>query len=270
MKTAISAKGPKRVGAPDAAAAKLRAQGTKRGPQGPFDVVVFGPHPDDVEMVIAGTVLRLTDAGKRVLNVSLTRGEMGTFGTPETRALEFAAACRILGCEGLLLDFPDTRVANDPEGRLKIARVVRRHRPAVVFAPYHTNRFGHLDGSANVDHPATGAVVRDGLKLARFRNVLPELPPHEVSHLYYYMVPKDLLPTIIVDVTPVIDRARAAIRAYATQMSIRKRENEIFELLDTIRRYHGLRIGRPFGEAFLSDESLPFGPLEFFGPRPSA
>jgi bacillithiol biosynthesis deacetylase BshB1 len=236
-------------------------------PQGTFDVVVFGPHPDDVEMVIAGTILRLTDAGKRVLSVSLTRGEKGTFGTPEIRREEFAAANRVLGSEGLLLDFPDTMVENDPPGRLKIARVVRTHRPTVVLAPYHTNRFGHLDGSANVDHPATGAVVRDGLKMARFRSVLPELPPHEVPYLYYYMVPKDLLPTIVVDVTPVIDRARAAIRAYATQMSIQKRENAIFELLDTIRRYHGLRIGRTFGEAFLSDEALQFGPEEFFGPR---
>jgi LmbE family N-acetylglucosaminyl deacetylase len=192
---------------------------------------------------------------------------MGTFGTPEARAREFAAANAILGSEGLLLDFPDTRVVNDPEGRAKIARVIRTYRPAVVFAPYHTNRFGHLDGSANVDHPATGAVVRDGLKMARFRNVLPELPPHEVSHLFYYMVPKDLLPTLVVDVTSVIDRARAAIRAYATQMSIQKRENAIFDLLDTIRGYHGLRIGRPFGEAFLSDEALTFGPHEFFGPR---
>ena len=235
--------------------------------EGEYDVIIFGPHPDDVEMTMAGTVCLLTDACKRVLNVSLTRGERGTFGTPETRAAEFAAANRIMGTDGLLLDFPDTRVQNGPEGRLEIARVVRRYRPQVVFAPYHTNRFGHLDGTANVDHPATGEVVRDGLKMARFRNVCPELPPHEVPYLYYYMVPKDLHPTIVVDVTSVIDRARSAIQAYGTQMAIRKRQNEVFELLDTIRRYHGLRIGRPFGEAFLSDESLAFGPREFFGPR---
>lgn len=236
-------------------------------PEGTFDVIVFGPHPDDVEMGVAGTVILLVEAGKRVLNVSLTRGEAGTYGTPETRRAEFAEANRLMGSEGLMLDFPDTGVVNDPAGRLTIARVVRRHCPTVVFAPYHTNRFGHLDGTANVDHPATGAVVRDGLKMARFRSQLPELQPHEVSYLYYYMVPKDVLPTMIVDVSPVIDRARAAIRAYGTQMAIHKRENPVFELLDSIRRYHGIRIGKAFGEAFYSDESLAFGPLEFFGPR---
>jgi N-acetylglucosamine malate deacetylase 1 len=236
-------------------------------PHGTFDVVVFGPHPDDAEMGMAGTVIRLVEAGRRVLNVSLTRGERGTYGTPESRAAEFEQANRVMGSSGLMLDFPDTAVANDYEGKLKIARVVRAHRPQVVFAPYHTNRFGHLDGTANVDHYTTGQVVRDGLKLARFRSLLPELPPHEVSFLYYFMVPKDMLPTLVVDVSAVMDRVAQAIRAYTTQMSIQRQENAIFELLETMRRYYGIRIGRRFGEAFLSDEVLPFGPSDFFGPQ---
>jgi len=232
-----------------------------------FDVVVFGPHPDDAEMGIAGTMIRLRRAGKSVLNISLTRGEKGTYGTPETRKEEFLAANAVMGTEGLLLDFPDTAVTNDYEGKLKIARLIREHRPQVVFAPYHTNRFGHLDGTANVDHYTTGLLVRDGCKLARFKNLLPELPRHQISCLYYYMVPKDLMPTIVVDVSEVIDSVREAIRSYTTQMSIQKRENNIFDLLDTMRRYHGIRIGCAYGEAFYSDEALAFGPQEFFGPR---
>ncbi len=251
----------------DGAGADSNGAAGGSAPEGIYDVVVFGPHPDDAEMSMAGTIMRLIDSGKRVLNVSLTRGERGTYGTPESREEEFASANRVMGSTGLLLDFPDTAVANDTEGRLKIARVVRTYRPAVVFAPYHTNRFGHLDGTANVDHYATGQVARDGLKLARFRNLIPELPPHEVSYLYYFMVPKDMLPTMIVDVTPVMDRVQEAIRSYATQMSIHRRDNRILELLETMRRYQGIRIGRTYGEAFLSDESLAFGPLEFFGPR---
>ncbi|MBD3334986.1 MAG: bacillithiol biosynthesis deacetylase BshB1, partial [Candidatus Eisenbacteria bacterium] len=165
------------------------------------DVVVFGPHPDDAEMSMAGTMIRLVRAGYRVLNVSLTRGEMGTYGTVETRRREFDRANEVMGTQGHLMDFPDTGVANDREGRLKIAALVRRFKPRLVFAPYHTNPYTHLDGSANVDHPATGAVVRDGLKLARFRKLLPELEPHDVPRLFYYMIPKDMRPTIAVDVS---------------------------------------------------------------------
>ncbi|MBD3161366.1 MAG: hypothetical protein GF346_04110 [Candidatus Eisenbacteria bacterium] len=234
------------------------------GGTGPYDVIVFSPHPDDAEMTIAGTLIRLIRSGRRVLSVALTRGEKGTFGDPETRAREFAAANRVMGTDGRILDFPDTEIVNHPEGRLRIARVVREVRPQIVFAPYHTNRFDHHDGSANSDHPATGQLVRDGLKLARFRNVMPELPHHDVQRLFYYMVPKDLLPTIVVDVSDVIDEVHAAIRAYESQMKIWRVENTILELLDTIRKYHGIRIGARYGEAFLSDEALSFDPDQFF------
>ena len=236
-------------------------------PVGSFDVVIIGPHPDDVEMSMAGTVIKLVRAGKRVLNVSVTQGERGTYGTVETRREEFAAANRVMGSEGLLLDFPDTAVTNDYEGKLKIARLIRTYRPSVVFTPYHTNPFGHFDGSANVDHYTTGAMVRDGLKLARFKNLLPDLPRHEVAYLYYFMVPKDRMPTIVVDVSDVMDEVHRAIEAYTTQMSIQRRENKIMQTLDALRAYHGIRIGTQFGEPFLSDEALSYGPLEFFGPR---
>lgn len=229
-----------------------------------YDVVVFSPHPDDAEMTIAGTMIRLVRSGRRVLSVALTGGQKGTFGSPEARAREFAAANSVMGCDGRILGFPDTEVVNTPEGRLEIARIVRMHRPQVVFAPYHTNRFDHHDGSANSDHWATGQLVRDGLKLARFKNVLPEAPPHDVQRLFYYMVPKDMLPTIVVDVTDVIDDVWRAIQAYDTQMKIWRAENTILDLLATIRKYHGIRIGRRYGEALLSDESLAFGPDHFF------
>ena len=234
------------------------------GEEALYDVVVFSPHPDDAEMVIAGTIIRLVRSGRRVLSVALTGGQKGTFGDAETRAHEFAAANAVMGSDGKILGFPDTEVVNTPEGRLEIARIVREHRPAIVFAPYHTNRFGHHDGSANSDHWATGQLVRDGLKLARFKRVMPEVPAHDVQRLFYYMVPKDMLPTIVVDVTDVIDDVRRAIRAYESQMKIWRVESSILELLETLRKYQGIRIGRPYGEALLSDEALSFEPDHFF------
>jgi len=229
-----------------------------------YDVIVFSPHPDDAEMTIAGTIMRLVRSDRRVLCISLTSGEKGTYGTPETRRREFAAANSVMGTDGRMLEFPDTQVVNTPEGRLEIARVVRAHRPRIVFAPYHTNVYGHHDGSANSDHWATGQLVRDGLKLARFKNVMPEIPAHDVDRLYYYMVPKDRLPTMVVDVSDLMDDVHRAIRAYETQMQIRRQDNMVLELLDAMRAWNGIRIGKRFGEAFLSDEALEFGPDTFF------
>lgn len=229
-----------------------------------YDVLVFSPHPDDAEMTIAGTIIRIVRSGRRVLSVAMTHGEKGTFGNSETRAREFAAANVVMGTDGRILDFADTEVVNSPAGRLEIARVVREHRPQIVFAPYHTNRFDHHDGSANSDHWATGQLVRDGLKLARFRNVLPEIPPHDVQRLFYYMIPKDMLPTIVVDVTDVMDEVRRAIKSYESQMQIWRAETTILPLLEAIRAYQGIRIGKRFGEALWSDESLAFSPEHFF------
>jgi LmbE family N-acetylglucosaminyl deacetylase len=93
---------------------------------------------------------------------------------------------------------------------------------------------------------------------------MPEFPVHDVQRLFYFMVPKDMLPTIVVDVSGLMEDVHRAIAAYETQMKIWRAENSILTLLDTIRSYHGIRIGRRFGEAFLSDESLRFDPDHFF------
>ncbi len=229
-----------------------------------YDVLAVGAHPDDLEMSIAGTIARLTKAGRSVLMVSLTRSEASTHGTPESRVREAEEAARILGATPLLLDFPDTRVENSYDGRLVIARLVRAHRPSLVLAPYHTNPGTHHDGRANSDHMATGALVRDALKLARLARVLPDVPAHDVRRLLYYMSPAGRLPTIVVDVTAEEETLTRAIEAYTTQMAIQRRENSIGEILVVLRRSTGMLIGKRLGEGFLTDEPLEAGPEELF------
>ena len=229
-----------------------------------YDVVVFGAHPDDAEMAMGGTIARLARAGRSVLIVSLTRGERGTYGTVEGRAREAAAAAAILGCSSRLLDFPDTQVENTLAGREAIAEVVREWRPQLVFAPSHVSRFGHHDGAAHVDHLATGALVRDALKLARLRGASKKLPPHDVQRLYTYMVPRDQHPTLLVDVTEVVDVLQEALRAYESQMEIIRQGSPIFDILLALRRFHGIAAGCTYAEPFLAAESLRADPETLF------
>lgn len=226
----------------------------------PYDVLAFGAHPDDLEMSIGGTIARFTKSGRKVLMVSLTRGEASTYGTVETREKEAAEAARILGADHLLLDFPDTRVENTYERRLVVARLIRAHRPTLVLAPYHTNPGTHRDGRANTDHMATGALARDAIKLARFRRVLPDLPPHEVHRILYYIPPLGMVPALVVDVSDEEETLMRAIQAYATQMAIQRRANSILEVLVAIRRWNGVLIGKRLGEVFASDETLEATP----------
>lgn len=222
----------------------------------PFDVVAFGAHPDDAEMGMGGTVARLCRAGRSVLLVSLTGGERGAHGDTATRRREAAEAARILGCEHRILDFPDTRVENTVAGRERLAQVVREERPQLVFAPYHTSRFGHHDGAAHVDHLATGALVRDAVKLARLGGVDLDAPPHDVGRLFYYMVPRDVIPTVVVDVSAHMDTLVRALGAYATQMRIERRGNAILDILTTYRRFCGVAAGCAHAEGFLCEEAL--------------
>ena len=61
------------------------------------DALAFGPHPDDIELGCGGTLIKLVDLGYSTVLVDMTRGEMSTRGTAETRAAEAVAAAKVLG-----------------------------------------------------------------------------------------------------------------------------------------------------------------------------
>ena len=221
-----------------------------------YDVAVFGAHPDDAEMGMGGTIAKLAQAGRQVVIVSMTRGECGTYGTPERRKVEAQRAAEKLGCDFQLLDFADSRIVPDVEARERIMRLLRALQPKLVFAPYHTNSLGHHDGAAHVDHQATGVIVRDAVRLARVRGVARELAAHDVRRLLFYMVPRNRYPTLVVDVSEQFELLVAAIQAYESQMAIERQGNAILEILESYRRWYGIAAGCQYAEPFLSDDVL--------------
>ncbi len=221
-----------------------------------LDALAIGAHPDDAEMAIGGILAALASAGRRVMILSLTAGEMGTWGTPRERAKEAAEAARILSCENRILDFPDGGVTEDRENRLRVAQLVRELRPTIVLAPYPYNRASHLDGRANVDHLATGLLAREGCKLARLRKAVPEREPHQVKRLFYYMLPETVQPSFVVDVTAHEETLTRAIEAYQSQMPIGRGPQSILQILLAQRRSMGARLHVGMAEAVFSEDAL--------------
>ncbi|MFN9703456.1 MAG: PIG-L family deacetylase, partial [Planctomycetota bacterium] len=144
----------------------------------PCDVLAIGPHPDDVEIALAGTLLRLRDAGKRIGIVDCTRGEKGSRGTAAERAGEAAAAAQLLGCAFRgNLGLPDGGVREgDDAGCDALVAALRAARPALLFAPLaddvhpdHVAADG-LDGPASFNpgiknpQPQPGATLRPRLQ----------------------------------------------------------------------------------------------------------
>src|SRR5215831_6022688 len=104
---------------------------------GSIDLLVFGPHPDDIEIGLGGTVARHAALGSRVGLCDLTVGEMGTNGTPDERLAEAEAARQVLGAAWRKnLRWPDRRVGKDPAHLEQAIAFIRQHRPRVVAAPY--------------------------------------------------------------------------------------------------------------------------------------
>src|SRR6266704_2969960 len=118
-----------------------------------LDVLAVFSHPDDAELSVAGTLLKLKSLGYRTGVCDMTRGEMGTRGTPEIRAKEALDAARILKLDARVnLAQPDGHVWLTEESRMAVVRLIRGHRPQVILTT-------HWDDS-HPDHAATCRIVR--------------------------------------------------------------------------------------------------------------
>ena len=126
------------------------------------DLLVFGPHPDDLEIGLGGTIARHAALGLRVGLCDLTAGEMGSNGTPEERLAESEAARDVLGAAWREnLRWPDRRIGKDPAHLDEAVAFIRRHRPRVVVAPYWSDR--------HPDHGAASALLTEAVFNAGLR-----------------------------------------------------------------------------------------------------
>ncbi|HQQ78736.1 MAG TPA: bacillithiol biosynthesis deacetylase BshB1 [Thermoanaerobaculia bacterium] len=176
----------------------------------PVDVLAFGPHPDDVELGCGGTLAALAGRGRGVGIVDLTRGEMATRGTPETRAAEAAEAARILGARFRVnLDLGDGDLRTDRAAQLRVVEAVRRARPRLVLAPWTEDR--------HPDHERAGRLVGEAAWYAGLAKLETGLPPHRPDQVVFYAAYALLSPTFLVDVTATFETKRAALRAYRSQ-----------------------------------------------------
>jgi len=116
-------------------------------------ILVVGPHPDDQELGMGGTIAKLAQAGHDVLLLDITNGEPTPYGDPETRAKEAAAAAKILGVRRQLLGLPNRTVEHTVEARHKVAGVIREFGAEIVFTPFFED--------AHPDHRAVTRIVED-------------------------------------------------------------------------------------------------------------
>jgi bacillithiol biosynthesis deacetylase BshB1 len=174
------------------------------------DLLVFGPHPDDLEIGLGGTIARHVAAGSTVGLCDLTAGEMGSNGTVEERLAEAEAARAVLGAawrENLRL--ADREIGKHPEHLVTIAECVRRHRPRVVAAPYWSDR--------HPDHVAASALITEGVFNAGLRRYRAEGEAWKADWICYYFINDSERPSFMIDVSDHYETKRRALDCHATQ-----------------------------------------------------
>ena len=175
-----------------------------------LDILAFGAHPDDVELGCSGTLLSHIEQGKKAGIVDLTRGELGTRGTAETRDEEAAKASEILGITFRKnLKMADGFFTNDKEHQLKIVEVIRETQPEIVLCNATTDR--------HPDHGRAARLVTDAAFLAGLVKVDTGQKPFRPNNIYHYMQDRLIKPDIVVDISNHFEQKMESIMAYGTQ-----------------------------------------------------
>jgi bacillithiol biosynthesis deacetylase BshB1 len=235
-----------------------------------LDVLAFGVHPDDVELGCSGTILACIAEGKKVGIVDLTRGELGTRGTAETRKREALDAAKILGVEVREnLGMADGFFQNDEKHQRKVIELIRKYRPEIVLCNAPEDR--------HPDHGRSSKLVADAAFLSGLKKVNTEFKGNSQvewrpKYVFHYLQDRFLQPDFVVDISEYIDKKIEAVLAYTTQFfnpNLNEPQTYISspEFLETVKgraMMLGKRIGVKFAEGYISEKMVGIKSFDAF------
>jgi bacillithiol biosynthesis deacetylase BshB1 len=179
---------------------------------GAVDLLVFGPHPDDLEIGLGGAIAKHVALGHRVGLCDLTRGELGTNGTPDERLQESEAARKVLGADWREnLGLPDGDIGGDPSHRRMIVELIRRARPRTIAIPYDRDR--------HPDHVAASRLLTRAAFLSGLARYSAGGDKWRADWLLYYFINDSTRPSFVVDVSAHYETKRAALACHTSQFT---------------------------------------------------
>ncbi|WP_296317739.1 bacillithiol biosynthesis deacetylase BshB1 [Winogradskyella sp. UBA3174] len=182
-----------------------------------LDILAIGAHPDDVELGCGATLAKEVANGKKVGVIDLTRGELGTRGTAETRDEEAFNAAKILGVHSRVnMRFADGFFINDKAHQIEIIKMIRYYRPEIVICNAIDDR--------HIDHGKGSQLVSDACFLSGLLKIetvhkdeKSNQEPWRPKAVYHYIQWKDIEPDLAVDVSGYMDQKMDSVLAYKTQ-----------------------------------------------------
>ena len=224
-----------------------------------IDILAIFAHPDDVELAVGGTLLKMKSIGYRTGALDITRGEMGTRGTVETRAVESEDAAKILKLDVREnLGLPDGHVFVTDDERTKLVRVLRRLKPKILLT--------HQLDDPHPDHNHIAQLVRESARLASMQKYDFDFGQERTAApiVAHNVFSQRVTPSFIVDISEFMEEKTAAIRAHASQFynpnsnepETRLTGKNFIAELENRSRYFGSLIGVAAGEPFFVREAL--------------
>jgi N-acetylglucosamine malate deacetylase 1 len=238
-----------------------------------IQVLGIAVHPDDVELCCSGTLMMEKLQGKTIGVADLTRGELGTRGTPELRTKEAEMAARIMDLDiRENLGMADGFFQNNEENQRKIIRLLRQFQPEIVVASALEDR--------HPDHGRAGKLISDSCFLSGLRKISTrddlgmEQEQWRPKYVFHFIQDRFYQPDFVYDITRVFDRKLEAIRAYSSQFystAYDKNEPQTYisgpEFLDSIigrAQMLGKMIGVKYAEGFISEKMIGVSTLDSF------
>jgi len=230
-----------------------------------LDILAIAVHPDDVELGCSGTLLMEKANGKKTGVVDLTRGELGTRGTPELRAEEAARAAAILQLDVRdNLGMADGFFRNDEAHQRLLIRAIRKYRPEIVLANALDDR--HPD-HGRAGHLISESCFLSGLRKIETRDDAGQPQAHwRPKYVFHYIQDRYVQPSFVYDISSVFEAKLQSIRAYSSQFystgyGVEEPQTYISspEFLNSIVGRHqlfGKMIGVPYAEGFITEKMI--------------
>ena len=223
------------------------------------DILCITAHPDDVELGCGGTIASATSAGKTVAIVDMTRGELGSRGTPELRKEEATKAAKILGvAHREILDLGDGAFEETQENLRTLVDRIRLFQPDIVITNALSDR--------HPDHGRGAQLVTRACFLAGLINFESEQQePWRPRNIYYEMQDRYFHPDVIIDISDFFEKKMEAVMAFASQFHKPDGGNEpntpisspqFLSFLEARAREMGRIIGAEYGEGFNTERPI--------------
>lgn len=222
-----------------------------------LDILVIAAHPDDAELGCGGTIIKHTSLGHKVGIVDLTRGELGTRGTPETREKEASDSAKILGVSVREnLGLADGFFQNDPESQLAVIRAIRNYQPRIILANAIFDR--HIDHGKGASLAYDASFLSGLIKIETLGKDGNKQSAWRPDAVYHYIQSQFINPDFVIDISSEWEGKMKAIKSFSSQFfNPDSKEPETYiskpgflKMLEARAVEYGHAIGATYGEGF--------------------